>query len=484
MRTPNNSLYEITRWFLISFCALGIASCTQKSEPKQAADLVITGARVIDPGSKAVVDVADVVIDEGRIVAVGKQAARGFNAEQTIDGAGKHIVPAFADMHVHWGNGTIAESENLVEQTLARNLYYGVTRILNMGSNAGSPADIDSFRSKLADGSWQGPKLYAVGTLFTVPGSHPTTTIFPPHIQQQIAKQVAAAPAQGPIDLMPLRAITLVRSVEDVRTEVKRLATWGADAIKLTIESGPGPFGDDHPQMSEEIVRAAVEEARAASIPVIAHVSSRDELDVCLRTGVDAAAHAIISGPIDGELHKQMAVKPFFYVATLDIYDGFVNWSRAPERMNDPFLRETLTDQEAASMQGAAKMFAREQAYFGTSKLGLISDHVRDAQRAGAVLLTGTDTGNPFAFPGYGLHQELRLMVQAGVAPMDALAAATTNAALFFKEEEQWGAINAGHAADLLILDADPLADIMNTRRISHVIQNGVVIDRTKLRIR
>ena len=171
-------------------------------------------------------------------------------------------------------------------------------------------------------------------------------------------------------------------------------------------------------------------------------------------------------------------------MATLDIYDGFVNWSTAPERMNDPFLRETLTDAQAASMQDVAKMLAREQAYFGTAKLGQISGHVRDAQRAGAVLLTGTDTGNPFAFPGYGLHQELRLMVEAGVAPMDALAAASANAARFFKQEEQWGSIKAGQAADFLVLDADPLADIMNTRRIAYVIQNGAVIDRKSLRVR
>ena len=484
MPVPDHFFRNVARSFLVAGLLLCAAGCAEQAEPKRHADLVITGARVIDPGSKAVMDAADIVMDEGRIVVVAQQAAKEFEAENTIDAAGKYIVPAFVDMHVHWGNGTFAESENLVEQTLARNLYYGVTRILNMGSNAASPADIDTFRQKLEDGTWQGPKLYAVGALLTVPGSHPTSTIFPPPLQQQIALQVKDAPATGPIDLMPTRAITLVRSAEDVRTEVKRLAAWGADAIKLTIESGPGPFGDDHPQMSEEIVTAAVEQAHAANIPVIAHVSSRDELEVCLRTGVDAAAHAIIAGPFDAALHTQMGAKSFFYVATLDIYDGFVNWSTAPERMNDPFLRETLTDAQAASMQDVAKMLAREQAYFGTAKLGQISGHVRDAQRAGALLLTGTDTGNPFAFPGYGLHQELRLMVEAGVAPMDALAAASANAARFFKQEEQWGSIKAGQAADFLVLDADPLADIMNTRRIAYVIQNGAVIDRKSLRVR
>ncbi|MBB6096343.1 imidazolonepropionase-like amidohydrolase [Povalibacter uvarum] len=469
---------------LLAVALVCAAGCSQKAEAPREIDLVIANAKVIDPGSRSVLEGAVIAIDDGRIVEVAPSLSPTLKAMQTIDAAGRSVVPAFADLHVHWGNGTFAESGNIVEQTLARNLYYGITRILNMGSNGASPAEIDSYRGKLADGTWQGPKLYAVGSLLTVPGSHPTTTIFPPDLRKKIAETVAAAPEQGPIDLMPLRAITLVRTADEVRTEVKRLASWGADAIKLTIESGPGPFGDDHPQMSEEIVRAAVEEAHAAKIPVIAHVSSRDELDVCLRTGVDAAAHSIITGPFDAELHQRMGAAGFFYVVTLDLYDGFLNWSADPDRMNDAFLRETLTDAEAASMQNAPKIFAREQEFFGKSGLRPILDHVRDAQRAGALLVTGTDTGNAFAFPGYGTHQELRLMVEAGVAPMDALAAATVNAAKFLKEENEWGSIQPGQAADLLILDGDPLADIMNTRRIAHVIQRGTPIDRSALRIR
>jgi imidazolonepropionase-like amidohydrolase len=236
--------------------------------------------------------------------------------------------------------------------------------------------------------------------------------------------------------------------------------------------------------MSEEIVQAAVEQAHSANIPVVAHISSRDDLEVCLRTNVDAAAHAIIAGPFDSQLHHQMGAKKFFYIATLDIYDGFLNWSANPSRMNDPFLRETLTDEEAESMQNVAPAFKREVEFFGKSGLRPILDHVRAAHDAGAIVLTGTDTGNPFAFPGYGVHQELSLMVQAGIAPMEALAAATANPAKFFKEDSQWGSIATGQAADLLVLDADPLVDIANTRRIAHVIQRGVPIDRAKLNVR
>lgn len=459
-----------------------LCGCRAAIEPREI-DLLIVNATVIDPGPQTVVRDGEIAIDDGSIVAARNIDLQTFKAARTIDASGKFVVPAFADVHLHWGSGTFAEGENIVETTLARSLYYGVTRVLNMGSNAASPAEIDEFRRKLAAGEWQGPKLYAVGSLLTVPGSHPTTTIYSPDIRKRIADTIAAAPAQGPIDLMPLRAVTLLRTPDDARAEVKRLAAWGADAIKITIESGPGPFGDDHPQMPKDVVQAVVDAAHATGIPVIAHVSSRDELDECLATGVDAAAHAIVSGPFDTELHLRMGQAKFFYSVTLNLYDGFLNWTADPARLEDPFLRETVSAAEVASMQGTDRFFVSEREFFGQRGLRPILDHVRAAHQAGAILLTGTDTGNPYAFPGYGVHEELRLMVDAGVPPMDALAASSANAARFLKEEGQWGAIAPGHAADLLILDGDPLADIANTRRITHVIQNGSPVDRSRLRV-
>jgi imidazolonepropionase-like amidohydrolase len=166
-------------------------------------------------------------------------------------------------------------------------------------------------------------------------------------------------------------------------------------------------------------------------------------------------------------------------------------WARRPRAgtfaEDDDLVRSTLARSlygELASMQASAEIFERERTYFGKSGLLPILEHVRDAHRAGAILMTGTDTGNPFAFPGYDVHEELRLMVEAGVSPMDALAAATANAANFLGEADEWGSLAAGQAADLLILDADPIADIMNTRRIARVIQNGRVVDRAVLPIR
>src|SRR5204862_551802 len=101
--------------------------------------------------------------------------------------------------------------------------------------------------------------------------------------------------------------------------------------------------------------------------------------------------------------------------------------------------------------------------------------------RSGVEFLAGTDTPNPFCFPGFSLHDELALLVQAGLSPMEALKAATINSARFFGMEKSLGTIEPGKLADLVLLDANPLQDIRNTQKIDAVVVNGRLLDRKEL---
>src|SRR5690606_12136805 len=103
------------------------------------------------------------------------------------------------------------------------------------------------------------------------------------------------------------------------------------------------------------------------------------------------------------------------------------------------------------------------------------------AHDAGVSIVGGTDTANPFVFPGYSIHHELALMVEAGLTPMEALVAATRRAAELLGEEDAWGTIEPGMRADLLILAANPLEDIRNTRTLEAVVLRGAVVDRATL---
>ena len=390
-------------------------------------------------------------------------------------------------MHTHFGTGVRPRDEDDTQPVLARLLYYGVTTALNLGSFQAWPERIDLLRSEMDRGMLQGPRLLAVGALITVPGSHPTTTIYSQPLQTKIAAIVQAAPTAGPIDLAPqtARATTLVRTQEDMRTEVRRLGNWGADAIKIVVESGPGGFGDDHPQMSSDLIGAAVQAARPYGIPVLCHVSSLDELQACLDNGAAAVAHAVVSATrLPEGIEKRMAALGMALIPTASLFDGWARYAVNPALLDDPLLQETLTPLERGwfGSKGMTDIFAPNAST--ELKLANLRSHLKAARDANVLIVAGTDVGNPYRFPGYAIHEELAFYVSAGLTPAEALATATINAARLVDDEDQWGSIRKGLAADLVILRANPLDDIAHTRTIRHVIRAGHIIDRAALPVR
>ena len=149
-----------------------MSSCEQPGKQDAAsADLVIVGASVIHPDSDKPPQVEDIVISDGRIVAVGPGAASGYDSKETVDARGKFIIPGLADMHSHFGNGILGPDKDDTKQVLARHLYFGNTTILNLGSSQAWPKRIDELRADMESGKIQGPRLLAVGSLMTMSGS-------------------------------------------------------------------------------------------------------------------------------------------------------------------------------------------------------------------------------------------------------------------------------------------------------------------------
>lgn len=428
---------------------------------------------------------ADVAIDRGLIVSVGEGLQATFPPERLLDAQGQYVMAGLADMHTHFGTGIRPSGEDDTAPVLARLLHYGVTTALNLGSGRAWPERIDAMRGDLRSGALQGPRLLAAGALITVPGSHPTTTIYPPALQARIAAIVDAAAPDGPIDLAPSIGVatTLVRTADDMRAEVRRLGDWGADVIKIVVESGPPPFGGHHPRMSRALIAAAVEAADAYHLPVLCHVSSVDELEACLECGAGAVAHAVgASEPLPQGLEQRMAAAGLALIPTASLFEGWLRYDADPSLLDDPWLAETMTAAERAalrsdelrSMLDPARRVAQEV-------LPSIRAHVKAARDAGVLIVAGTDIGNPYRFPGYSLHEELALYVSVGLTPGEALATATVNAAALVGGEDEWGSVREGLAADLLVLGANPLDDIRHTRTIRHVIRAGRVVDRASL---
>lgn len=446
-------------------------------------DLILRGGLLIDPDSALPPVRADVAIDAGRILRIGAQLDRTYDANSIVDV--RFVMPGLADMHSHFGTGARPPAVDDTEVTLARFLYYGVTTTLNLGSFEAGPSKIDDLRAAMERGTLAGPRLLATGALITVPGSHPTTTIYSEDVRNDIARRVAQQPA-GAIDLWKdtRRATTLVRTADQMRAEVRRLGDWGADAIKVIVESGPPEFGDDHPQMPPALVAAAVEAARPFGMPVLCHVSSADELEVCVEQGGAGAVHAVLD-PVDlpRGLVRRMAETGFTLIPTLTLYEGWARYPDDPALLDDPFLAPVFGPVEKGILASDAIRSLFDVDVW-RSRVPPIAAHVADAHRTGVRIVAGTDVGNPYRVAGHSLHEELEAYVRAGLSPRAALATATSAAARLVGDEHEWGGIREGLSADLLALDANPLEDIRNTRAIAYVVRAGTVVDRQALPVR
>jgi len=463
---------------LVTLSVAVFLSCSEQPT----VDLMLVGGMVVDVETDSEPSRLDIAIDDGRIVALGETLGRRYRATETIDASGRFIIPGLADMHSHFGNGILPPGEDDTTQVLARHLYYGNTTVLNLGSFQAWPERIDELRAQMAAGHLEGPRLLAVGSLITRLGSHPTTTIYAPPVQKRIAEIVAAAPATGPIDLTPLRATTVVRTSADVTEEVQRVGEWGADAIKITVESGPGEFGV-HPRMTPEMIAAAVEAARPFGIPVLCHVSALPELEDCIAHGADGAVHGVTPDePLPDDLEGRMIDRGFTLIPTAAMFDGWARLATDPAWSEDPFLGETLSEGERDWL-GSPEMIER-MAWDDDAPVRRLGEHILKLHDLGGEVVAGTDTGNPYRFAGYALHEEMEFYVRSGLSERAALATATVGAARLVGAEDAWGSIRQGLAADLLVLEANPLRAIENTRTIVEVIRSGRRVDRGALPVR
>lgn len=463
----------------VVFAAITV-SCANSGNVQTApqADIIIRGATLIDGTGAPPQPNTTVIIRDGLIEAVTTDsAAEAATAARIIDAAGKYVIPGLADMHVHFSMGApIPRGPGTTEEVLARELYYGVTSILNLGATEGGTAAIRSLQQRRSTGSLQAPYIYGTGGHVQLQGSHPVYTIFPPAIRKAADALAATVPLSDPVNLYSLGlGISLVRTEQAAQKAVRERAEGGMVAIKIIVESGPTPFGNDHPLMSVEMIRAIVDAANQHDLPVFAHVSSREELEAALEGGAAGAAHAPQDVPLpDANLAERMAAAGFVMMPTLSLFV-------APDHLDDPFLRATASDDEIKALllpEFIDQVRARWECCAGSKKLlanvAMMHDH-------GVPIVLGTDTGNPYVFPGYSVHRELELLVRSGLAPMEALKAATIHAAEMIGAEDEFGTIEPAKRADLLILGANPLQDITNTRSLEIVIHQGQVLDREKL---
>ena len=428
-----------------------------------AAPIAFLGATVLDGTGAPPLANATVVIDGDRIVAVGPSAVVPVPADAThLDVRGKWLLPGLIDSHMHFfqSGGAFARADVIdlrairsyadevaavraaIPATLARTLASGITTVVDFGG----PTWTFDVRD-LAARTPAAPRVAVSGPLLT-PYLPPEIAVAdPPMIQ-------IATPAQA-------------------RAEVRRLAAKRPDLIKIWfVRAGP----DLSPQMAW--IRAVIDEAHAAGLRVAVHATDLRLARAAVEAGADVLVHGVDDVVVDAPFVFQLQAQGVVYTPTFAVVEGY---ARALGLAFRPTTMENRTGDPAAieSILQLAQLPVRPRGVFVAPVPPIDPEsavNLRRLRDAGVRIAAGSDAGNIGTLHGPGLHRELELMVQAGLTAMETIVAATHSGALLLRNDDI-GVIAPGKAADLLLLDADPLADIRNTTQIWRVVRAGVVFD-------
>lgn len=440
----------------LALLVLAIAVC----EPAATDVTAYVGANVID-GTGRVIANGTLVVSGGHIVAVGpRDSIRVPRGATTVDVEGEWIIPGLIDGHAHAG-----------ESTVARYLSYGVTSVRHVG---GTLERLTSLSQRIAADSVPGPRLYLAGETLTGPPA-----VWP-----------------GQVEL---------RTPADAESAVARLAAGGVSQIKLYTHT------------TRELIQAVVQQGRAHNLPVTAHLGYVDAVTAA-RLGVNALEH------LSGVVEATVADPAPYYAAHERFPNGWMTFLRGWARLDSASLERTaaalattgvtlvptlvqsetyarVLDTTYARSLDLTSVSAAEQAEWNLpdlvrryaitqADLPVLAESrrrqelfIRRFTALGGKVVTGSDSPNQLLAPGASLHEELMLLVRAGMTPQDALHAATAGAAALLRADSI-GVLKIGAVADFVVLSASPLDDIRNVQRLEAVVARGRRHEPAQLRSR
>jgi imidazolonepropionase-like amidohydrolase len=374
------------------------------------------GARLI-VGDGRVIENATLVVDGAKIAQAGPTVEVRVPAGATrMNLAGKTVMPMIIDTHVH-----LSETRDAVIRDLRLRAYYGVSAALSLGQDN---YELLEMRGQTIPGA---ARFLSAGRGITMPEPGRTT-----------APYWITTGAEG-------------------RKAVEELAVNKVDIVKIWVDARDGKYK----KLPPEIYGAIIDEAHKRGLRVTAHIFELEDAKGLIRAGIDAFAHGVRDKDIDDELVAMVKQRPNL-ILTPNLPDRGV-------KVDLSWLRAGLPADEFAKLEEANTDRPKAQASYGIQARNLAK-----LNAAGVRITLGTDGNRP-----WGPHEEMLDMVLAGMTPMQVIVAATRNSAEFLRIADT-GTLQPGKSADFIVLDANPLDDITNTRRISTVILRGAAVDRTQ----
>jgi imidazolonepropionase-like amidohydrolase len=374
-------------------------------------------ARVIIGDARAPIEDATVVVTSSRIAQVGRSSDVTLPAGATrIDLSGKTLMPSIVDTHNHLG-----QTREALTLDLRRRAYFGVSAATSLGQDT-SDAPFE-LRAQPMPGL---ARIFTAGRGVTGPEPGRTTAPF------------------------------WVTTAAEARKAVQDNAARKVDIIKIWVDDRNGTVT----KLSPELYGAAIDEAHKNSLRVIAHVFALDDAKGLVRAGVDAFAHGVRDRDVDDEFMALVKARP-----------NLVLGPNLPDRgvaVSLDWLRTSLPPADLAALEKNNTARPEAQAAFAIQARNLAR-----MSAAGVRIVLGTDGNTPYA-----PHVEMADMVAAGMSPAQVIVAATSSGAAFLGMSDA-GTIAPGKSADFIVLDANPLDDIANSRRISSVYVRGAQVNRS-----
>jgi len=379
---------------------------------------VFEGARVIIGDGRAPIENATIVVDGARIAQVGRAADVKVPAGAArVSLSGKTVMPAIIDTHVH-----LSQEREALTQDLRRRSYYGVSAAMSLGQDLG---DLPfQMRAQTLPGA---ARFFTAGRGLTAPEPGRTTAPY------------------------------WITTAAEGRKAVQELAAQKVDIVKVWVDDRNGQFK----KLTPDLYGAVIDEAHKQSLRVTAHLFTLEDAKGLWRAGIDAFAHGVRDRDIDEEFLAMVKTRPAF-VLVPNLPDRGV-------KTDVSWLKGSLPPAELQKLEAGNTDRPEAQAQFGIQARNLAKMNA-----AGVRIAVGSDGNTPWA-----PHVEMADMVASGMTPMQVIVAATRNGAEFLRMTDA-GTLAAGKSADFIVLDANPLDDITNTRRIASMYLRGVAVDRSK----
>ena len=427
--------------------ALGAAACfaatgAAAQEEAEAGPVVITAAHMIDVESGKMVDYPAIFVGpDGRITGVADARTVKWSANvKHIDLGDKTLLPGLIDMHVHLdgpadigGYNGLEFTDSFWGMTAVKNAHdmldAGFTTVRNVGS---SDRNDIGLKQAIEAGYAVGPRIVPAGYALGATGGHCDSTFFPPSFEKEDAKK------EGIGD-----------TPDELRYQVRRQRKYGAEVIKVCATGGvfsrntePGQL-----QVSEVELRAIADEAHQWGLRVAAHAHGAAGIRAAINAGIDTIEHASL---VDDEGIRLAVARKQPVWFSMDIYN--TEYTQSEGAKNGVLEDNLRKDREIAQAQ---------------------RDNFRKAHKAGVRMVFGSDAG---VMPHGQVGKQFRVMVEYGMTPIEAIQAATRNAAQALNREKDVGAIAVGRYADIIAVDGDPLTDVRQLEDVDAVVKGGVLV--------